>query len=156
MSKIGPAGTTMTWAEVWAKPRVPGDDDTDHIVRHAYGIDPDKEYRGAKFGGTPETAAYQRAAASEKRKRVSQPRARPTRAPAARPRARAAAPKVSLSKLVSIGLSEAPGSGVTVTRLVDQHIKSGKPTTRHRLFGMPLVITTRGKTVRVAFAMEAR
>lgn len=64
--------------------------------------------------------------------------------------------KIRLSKLVQVGLRESPDSAVTVTRLVQKHQGSGKPVTRHRLFGMPLVITTRGKTVRVAFAMESR
>lgn len=84
---------------------------------------------------------------------IKPPRARP-RSSTAAPRARA--PKVSLSRLVSLGLREAPDSGLTVRRLVDKHLRSGKAKSTHRLFGMPVVITTTGNTVRVAFAMESR
>lgn len=156
MSKFGPAGTTMSWAQLWAIPRVPGDDDTDHIVRHAYGIDPDKEYRGAMFGSTPRaprspSKPRSRGPASSR----SQNRAYRVAATSERIK-RSLPPKVSLSRLVSVGLREAPDSGVTITRLVDKHLRSGKAKSTHRLFGMPLVITTKGKTVRVAFAMETK
>lgn len=157
MSKYGPAGTTMSWAELWAIPRVPGDDDTDHIVRHAYGIDPDKEYRGAMTGSAPR-ASRPRATPRSRGPASSRSQNQAYRVVATNERIKRARPatKVSLSRLVSVGLREAPDAGVTVTRLVDKHIRSGKPKSTHRLFGMPLVITTRGRTVRVAFAMESR
>lgn len=153
MSKTGPAGTSMTWAQLWAIPRVPGDDDTDHIVRHAYGVDPDKEYRGAF---APKASAPARAS---KPSRSAAPTVRKSpfaRATAARAKLKRRTLRVSFSKLVSTGVSEAPDSGVTISRLVRKHIASGKASSRHRLFGMPLVITTRGNTIRVAFAMEKK
>ena len=101
-------------------------------------------------GGASAPPSRARSAAPRSATRRTAPRA----ARASVPRARA--PKLSLSRLVSVGLREAPDSGLTVTRLVDKHIRSGKAKSTGRLFGMPLVITTTGNAVRVAFAMESR
>lgn len=132
----------MTWAELWAIPRVPGDDDTDHVVRHAYGIDPDKEYRGAVIGGAqPPRASVRppRATARARKPRVA--------APARQPRM----PHIVFDRGVSAALSEAPDLRVRITSLVQKHTRSGKAQTRHRFIGFPLVITTTRRGVRVFF-----
>lgn len=137
----------MTWAEVWAIPRVPGDDNTDHIVRHAYGIDPDKEYRGAVIGGAAPRPAARSVRAPARAPATRKPRAT---APARKP-ASARLPHIVLDRGVSAALSEAPDLGVRITSLVQKHVRSGKAQSRHRLIGFPLVITTTRRGVRVFF-----
>lgn len=168
MGSRGPTGSTLTWAELWAIPRVPGDDDTDHILRHAHGIDPDA-YRGGVMetrDGWVSLRTGERVPAPEnlparrtaKRDRTAK-RARTAKGPVrpSAPRAAATAvqsPGLALSPLVRLALRTAPDLERKIARLVEQHLSGTLAPARARLVGLPVTLTTRGSTTTVRFASE--
>lgn len=125
-------------------PRVPGDDETDHIMRHKYGVDP-ATYRATIEYRTPSAPAPRPA-----KKRVAKKRS-PRRTPVQR---RALSLRLSLSRLVKLAIKESPGLASTLDRLVASHLRKGAGLSRARFIGLPLTIISTSTSVRVAFASE--
>lgn len=124
--------------------RAPGDDETDHIMRHRYGVDP-ATYRATVIHRPSTIAKLPRA----KKRAVRKPPAR-----RAAVKGRAPEPRLVLSRLVRIAIKESPGLASTIDRLVTTHLRKGGSSSRVSFIGFPLTITSTSSSVRVAFASE--
>ena len=128
-------------------PRVAGDDETDHIMRHRYGVDP-ASYRGVY---TPRASQPQASRFKASKPRVSKARTRQPRA------SKAPSPRVSLSRLVQLALSESPDLAVQIERIVRAHLRSGKTVTQHSFIGLRLEarsLKSLHQAVRLSFESE--
>lgn len=125
-------------------PRAAGDDETDHIMRHRYGVDP-ATYR-ATIQYRPPSAPAPRAA-----KKRAPRKAAAHRAPV---KGRVPELRLVLSRLVKLAVKESPGLASTLDRLVASHVRKGAGLSRARFIGFPLTIVSTSSSVRVAFASE--
>lgn len=141
-------------------PRRPGDDETDHILRNRYGIDP-ASYRATFTRGRPVTDAeldsYERGASRPSRSKSRSPRSASSRSAAprsARVRPRSAPSSVQLFRLVKLALRESPSLERRLSTLVRVHQNGRKESSRHSFIGFPLVIRSTRSGLSIAFASE--
>lgn len=127
-------------------PRVAGDDETDHIMRHRYGIDP-ASYRGVvvSHGAPVESAARApravRSAAERGARRIERQRKRPVESE-----------RVVLSRGVRAVLRAAPGLAPRLEKIILRHLARGDE--RAAFIGKTLVMQTRSGKTRIFFREE--
>ncbi|HEY3493835.1 MAG TPA: hypothetical protein VGK73_04085 [Polyangiaceae bacterium] len=132
--------------------RVPGDDATDHIMRHKYGVDPDT-YRGTLV---PRGAPAQSRTRQAKRPAKNRPAKawKPSFGRDSGPSFAQLNRKIVHSRLVKLALKESPSLATGLQRLVNQHLRGARAQSRHSFIGLPLIIRSTARSVRVAFASE--